>query len=111
MAVYKKYRYYPFLYKTIGFFLRILHKRKVGELIIDKIFVMAHYFIYKAYKNQKLLLKETRNIFYDYFLTPIATFHSKKDVQNWIESNNCSLEKYDRKLGNCHVFIIKKDEG
>ncbi len=26
------------------------------------------------------------------------------------DNNNCSLVKYDRTNGNCHVFIIKKDE-
>ena len=34
--------------------------------------------------------------------------HSKKDVQIWIDANNCTLKKYDRTSGNCHVFIIKK---
>ena len=29
LAVYKKYRYYPFLYKYIGVFLRLLNKAKI----------------------------------------------------------------------------------
>ena len=110
LAVYKKYRYYPFLYKYVGVFLRILNKTKVGNFIMENTFVLLHFLMYRIFKKQKLRLRETRNIFYDYFITPLATFHSKKDVQVWIDNNNCSLEKYDRTNGNCHVFIIKKGE-
>ncbi len=110
LAVYKKYRYYPFLYKYVGAFLRILNKTKVGNFIMENTFVLLHFLMYRIFRKQKLSLQETRNIFYDYFITPVATFQSKKDVQVWIDNNNCSLEKYDRTNGNCHVFIIKKGE-
>ena len=110
LAVYKKYRYYPFLYKYVGSILRLLNKTKVGNFIMENTFVLLHFLIYRILRKQKLSLQETRNIFYDYFITPVATFQSKKEVQNWIDNNNCSLGKYDRTNGNCHVFIIKKDE-
>ena len=110
LAVYKKYRYYPFLYKYFGFVLRLMNKSKSGNFIMENTFVLLHFLMYKIFKKQKLNFQETRNIFYDYFITPIATFQSKKDVENWINDNNCSLKKYDRTNGNCHVFIIKKDE-
>ena len=110
LAVYKKYRYYPFLYKYVGSILRLLNKTKVGNFIMENTFVLLHFLMYRILRKQKLSLQETRNIFYDYFITPLATFQSKKEVQNWIDNNNCSLEKYDRTNGNCHVFIIKKDE-
>ena len=110
LAVYKKYRYYPFLYKYIGFFLRFLNKTKVGNFIMENTFVLLHFLMYKIYRKQKLILQETRNIFYDYFITPIATFQSKKDVESWINDSACILEKYDRTNGNCHVFIVKKGE-
>ena len=110
LAVYKKYRYYPFLYKYIGFFLRVLNKNKVGNFIMENTFVLLHFLMYKIFRKQKLILQETRNIFYDYFITPIATFQSKKDVESWLNDSDCTLEKYDRTNGNCHVFIIKKGE-
>jgi len=110
LAVYKKYRYYPFLYKYIGFFLRVLNKNKVGNFIMENTFVLLHFLMYKIFRKQKLILQETRNIFYDYFITPIATFQSKKDVESWLNDSACTLEKYDRTNGNCHVFIIKKGE-
>ncbi len=110
LAVYKKYRYYPFLYKYIGFFLRVLNKTKMGNFIMENTFVLLHFLMYKIFRKQKLILQETRNIFYDYFITPIATFQSKKDVESWINDSGCTLEIYDRTNGNCHVFIIKKGE-
>lgn len=41
-----------------------------------------------------------------YYSTPFEYGYSSKKVQNWIDNNNCSLEKYDRTNGNYHVFII-----
>ena len=32
----------------------------------------------------------------------------KTEVESWINDRACTLEKYDRTNGNCHVFIIKK---
>ena len=110
LAVYKKYRYYPFLYKYIGSVLRLLNKSKMGNIIMEKTFVILHFLMYKIFRKQKLNIQETRNIFYDYFITPVATFQSKKEVICWIDDNKCTLEKYDRTNGNCHVFVIKKNE-
>jgi ubiquinone/menaquinone biosynthesis C-methylase UbiE len=110
LAVYKKYRYYPFLYKYIGSVLRLLNKSKMGNIIMEKTFVILHFLMYKIFRKQKLNIQETRNIFYDYFITPVATFQSKKEVVCWIDDNKCTLEKYDRTNGNCHVFVIKKNE-
>ena len=78
LAVYKKYRYYPFLYKYIGVFLRLLNKTKVGNFIIENTFVVLHFLMYKIFRKQKLTIKETRNIFYDYFITPISYFNQKR---------------------------------
>lgn len=110
LAVYKKYRYYPFLYKYIGSVLRLLNKSKIGNIIMEKTFVILHFLMYKIFRKQKLNIQETRNIFYDYFITPVATFQSKKEVVCWIDDSKCTLEKYDRTNGNCHVFVIKKNE-
>jgi len=110
LAVYKKYRYYPFLYKYVGSVLRLFNKSKIGNIIMERTFVILHFLMYRIFRRQKLSLQETRNIFYDYFITPVSTFHSKKEVVGWIDDNKCTLEKYDRTNGNCHVFIIRKGE-
>ena len=44
------------------------------------------------------------------FVNGSTTFQSKKEVVCWIDDNKCTLEKYDRTNGNCHIFIIKKGE-
>ena len=45
-----------------------------------------------------------------YHNIPFATFQSKEDVNSLCENNNCNIEDYARTNGNCHVFIINKDE-
>ena len=66
--------------------------------------------MYKTFKKQKLSLVEARNIFYNYFITPVATFQSKKEDSFWCKINNCSIENYARTSGNCYIFVIKKSE-
>ena len=110
LAVYKKFRYYPLVYHVIGGIFRIMNRLKIGNFIVEKVFVNFHYLMYKFLKQQKLSLQETRNIFYDYFITPVATFQSKKEVSSWCKMYNCTIENYARTSGNCHVFIIKKGE-
>ena len=109
LAVYKKFRYYPLVYHVIGGIFRLINKVKIGNFIVEKVFVNFHYLMYKLFKQQKLSLIETRNIFYDYFITPVATFQSKNDVSSWCNMNNCLIENYTRTSGNCHIFIIKKN--
>ena len=110
LAVYKKYRYYTIVYHIIGGLFRILNKIKLGKIVVDNIFVKSHYLMYKGFKKQKLSLDETRNIFFDYFITPIATFQSKLDVSFWASNTNTKIVDYLRTSGNCHVFILLKSE-
>ena len=109
LAVYKKFRYYPFLYHVFGGFFRVINRISFGNYVMEKVFVSLHYLMYKLFKKQALTLLETRNIFYDYFITPIATFQSKKDVAVWCENSNCIIEDYSSTSGNCHIFIINKN--
>ena len=110
LAVYKKYRYYPLVYFSIGYLLRILYRLTFGKKIIEHLFVKIHYLLYRFFKRTSLTLYETRNIFFDYFLTPIATFQSRSQVSKWVSDLNANVIEYDRTSGNCHVFVIKKNE-
>jgi len=110
LAVYKKFRYYPFVYYAIGGLFRVMNKVKLGKYILENVFIRVHYLMYKMFKKQKLSKTETRNIFYDYFITPVATFQSKSDVNTWCNTNNCTVIDYARTSGNCHVFIIQKND-
>ena len=110
LAVYKKFRYYPFVYHLAGGILRVINKFIIGSYIIDNLFVKLHYLMYKIFKMQELSCVETRNIFYDYFITPVATFHSRNDVYSWCRANNSDIINYARTSGNCHVFIIRKND-
>ncbi|MEC7864135.1 MAG: hypothetical protein VYB55_03635, partial [Bacteroidota bacterium] len=95
---------------VIGGLFRVINKVKLGNYILESVFIRAHYLMYKMFKKQKLSKTETRNIFYDYFITPVATFQSKSDVNIWCNANNCNVIDYARTSGNCHVFIIQKND-
>ena len=88
---------------------RFINKFRAGNYLLENIFVNIHYFLYKIFKKQDFSQKETRNIFYDYFITPIATFQSRSDVNSWCDDNRCNIIDYSRTIGNCHVFIIRKN--
>ena len=97
------------IYYIVGGFFRMINKSKIGNYVVENLFVNLHYLMYKVLKKKQLNKMETRNIFFDYFITPIATFQSYNDVKSWCNDYNCSIINYARTSGNCHVFIINKD--
>ena len=108
LAVYKKNRYYPLLYNYLGGIFRLMHKSWFGRILLNIICVNLFFIAYKLFKGSNLKYSEIRNIFFDYFVTPIATFQSKSEVQKWILKERCMLEGYTETDGNCHVFFIRK---
>ena len=50
LAVYKKYRYYPFIYYLIGGLFRLINKIKLGKYLIDYVFVRIHFILYRLYQ-------------------------------------------------------------
>ena len=51
------------------------------------------------------------NIFYDYIITPRATFHTKEEVVNWGNKLSLRLIDYVEKVGNVHAFVFQKSGG
>ena len=66
LAVYKKFRYYPFIYYFLGGLFRFLYRFKYGIYVVDNVAVKIHYIMYKFFKIKSLSRLETRYIFYDY---------------------------------------------
>ena len=98
------------MYYVVGGAFRVMNKVKIGTFLVENLFVNFHYLMYKMFKKQQLNKSETRNIFFDYFITPVATFQSKSDVKKWCSKYNCSIVDYSRTSGNCHVFVINKND-
>jgi len=113
LAIYSNGSPYEWLYNYVGGCLRAVKSiPKVGNALIDRFFVPLHYLLYYAkYLRQKrhLSMRTTRSVFYDYFLTPVATFQSKDTVVSWVHQNDCSVEGYER-VKHSHHFVIKKHE-
>ncbi len=110
LSVYTEKGYYQFLYKYIGGPLRLLNKTRVGNRIVENILVPIHYCLYRLKHRERdtLTLSMTRSSFYDYFLTPIATFQSKATVIEWIKENGCNVSFYEKKAFSHHFIIRKK---
>jgi hypothetical protein len=49
-----------------------------------------------------------RNFFYDYIITPRATFHTREEIVQWGEESGLELLEYDPRVGNVHAFFFRK---
>jgi SAM-dependent methyltransferase len=108
-AVYKRWRYYYYLYRYLGAPLRLAARWSCGRTLIHATLLPAYYLVHLAKSRGKRTWAGAKSFFYDYFLTPRATFHSKREVLEWAAAAGCDVAHYDRvSLGNCHVFVVIK---
>jgi ubiquinone/menaquinone biosynthesis C-methylase UbiE len=49
-----------------------------------------------------------KSFFYDYIITPQATFHTKEEIVTWAAEEGFELIEYDENVGNVHAFVIRK---
>ena len=49
-----------------------------------------------------------KNLFYDYVITPQATFHTREEITEWGRNNGLELIEYDENVGNVHAFVFSK---
>ncbi|MBF0403630.1 methyltransferase domain-containing protein [Candidatus Magnetominusculus xianensis] len=115
LLIYRKESFQYIEYSTIGKILRTISKNNLGNNVIDKVIVPLFVpFIYagkmikfRTFKSSTL--GEYRNYFYDRYITPQATFHSKNEVLQWFEQYGVKPVKYFiGNLGYHHNFIVRK---
>jgi hypothetical protein len=49
-----------------------------------------------------------KGLFYDYIITPKASFHTKEEIIGWGSENGLKLVHYEKNVGNCHAFVFRK---
>lgn len=107
-AVYKDTGYYPIVYKGIGGPLRWMYRRPWGARAGDVSAVPVYGLLHRLRRGRRSE-DAIRNLFADYFLTPIASFHSREEVESWAVQCGLRLEEYDPfPSGNCHLFLFRK---
>lgn len=108
-AVYQRHRYYYYFYTYLGRPIRWLEKRDWGKSLIYSTLLPIYHFVHLIKSKGKRTWYGSKNFFYDYIITPQATFHTKKEIETWGREEGLTLLEYDNKRsGNVHSFVFKK---
>ena len=68
-----------------------------------------YYLVHLVKSGGKRTWRGARHFFYDYFITPRASFHSRDQIADWCRDAGLSVLEYDPHVGNVHAFILRKD--
>ena len=108
VGVYRRRRYYYYLYTYVGQPIRWLEKRQWGRLLVNSTLLPIYYLVHQIKTGGQRTWKGAKNFFYDYIITPQATFHTKEEICEWASSEGFSLKEYEEHVGNVHAFIFQK---
>ena len=109
VAVYKPGGHYQKLYRFPGAPIRTLMKNKAGKALVYSTLLPLYYLVHLAKSRGKRSWAGAKNLFYDYFVTPIAEFLSVDDLRHW--SGECGVEIVDYNPNpslNVHSFVVRK---
>ena len=108
-AVYKNRGYYPLVYRFPGALFRWIARTPFGRRGLNRFAVPLYGWLHRARRRVHRSPEAIRNLFADYFLTPIASFHSRAEVETWARACGMALKEYDQfPSGNCHLFVFEK---
>jgi ubiquinone/menaquinone biosynthesis C-methylase UbiE len=108
LGVYNRQRYYYYVYTYLGQPIRWLERSVAGRAALSVTLIPLYYLVHLAKSRGKRTWKGAKNFFYDYIITPQASFFTREEVTRWGCRIGLDLIKYDPSLGNVHVFIFRK---
>lgn len=111
VGVYRRKRYYYYLYTYLGRPVRWLEKRGWGKVLIYAILLPLYYGVHLIKSRGKRTWHGAKNFFYDYIITPKVTFHTREEIEGWGRENGLELVGYDENVGNVHAFVFRKAGG
>jgi ubiquinone/menaquinone biosynthesis C-methylase UbiE len=112
VAVYKPGGRYQKLYRFPGAVIRSLIKHRAGKALVHATFLPLYYLAHLLKSGGKRSWSGAKNLFYDYFATPIVEFLSHDELDQW--SKRCRVEIVDYNSNpplNVHSFLIRKRTG
>jgi ubiquinone/menaquinone biosynthesis C-methylase UbiE len=112
VAVYKPGGHYQRLYRFPGAAIRNLIKYRAGRALVHATLVPLYYLVHLLKSHGKRSWSGAKNLFYDYFVTPLVEFVSYDDLDQW--SKKCGVEIMDYHQNptlNVHSFLISKQKG
>jgi len=110
VGVYRRKRYYYYVYTYFGRPIRWLEKRAWGKAMIYSTLLPFYYAVHLIKSRGKRTWRGAKNFFYDYIITPQATFHTFEEIVKWGQKNRLELIEYDENVGNVHAFYFRKVE-
>jgi ubiquinone/menaquinone biosynthesis C-methylase UbiE len=108
IGVYRRRRYYYYVYTYLGHPIRWLEKRAWGRALIHATLLPVYYAVHLVKSRGKRTWRGAKNFFYDYIITPQATFHTREEIMGWGGKNGLELMEYDENVGNVHAFVFRK---
>ncbi|KAA6183952.1 class I SAM-dependent methyltransferase [Thiohalocapsa marina] len=108
LGVYRRHGYYYYFYTYLGIPIRWLERRRWGRWLIHATLLPIYYLVHLIKSRGRRTWKGARHFFYDYIITPRASFHTREDVEQWGRQNRLRLAQYVAKVGNTHVFFFEK---
>jgi len=108
LGVYNRSGYYFYVYTYVGPIVRALEASRFGHLLIISTLFPVYYLAHLVKSRGRRTLTGARNFFYDYIITPRASFHCREEVEAWAAEAGLELEEYDARLGNVHTFSFVK---
>jgi ubiquinone/menaquinone biosynthesis C-methylase UbiE len=108
LGIYNRYRHYYYIYTYVGPPIRWLERSAVGRAALSMTLIPFYYLVHLAKSRGKRTWSGAKNFFYDYIITPQATFYTREEVSAWGSELGLELTEYDPSLGNVHVFVFRK---
>jgi ubiquinone/menaquinone biosynthesis C-methylase UbiE len=108
LGVYNRRGYYFYIYTFVGRPVRRLEKSRLGRQLIHATLIPLYYAVHLVKSGGKRTWRGARNFFYDYLITPQASFHTREEIMAWGRDEGLELVTYDPSLGNVHVFVFRK---
>jgi SAM-dependent methyltransferase len=110
LAVYKPSGRYPLLYRFPGALIRAGVRHPVLNPLVVLLFRIPYFLVHFLRSKGKRTWAGTRNLFYDYFVTPQVAFLPREVVEGWCSHEGGRVVHYEENRGqNVHSFLLQKD--
>ena len=110
LGLYNRRRHYYYIYTYAGPPIRWLDKSAAGRTALGMTLIPLYYLVHLAKSRGRRSWAGAKNFFYDYIITPQATFYTHEEITAWGDELGLDLIKYDSSLGNVHIFVFRKPQ-
>lgn len=108
-SVYNRNSFYFPEFNTIGVLLRFFYKNEMKKSLNLSRYLFKK--LLSVINGQSISDSNVQKIFADRYLTPVASFHAKKEAENWVSEKNLKILKTGKcKLGTLIWFLVEKRE-